>query len=61
VSPDELKRIIDAMARNLAARRTAQALVGGLDELESLLLGKGFRGTSAGDEIAEELLMDKGP
>lgn len=61
VSPDELKRIIDAMARNLAARRTAQALVGGLDELESLLLGKGCRGTSAGDEIAEELLMDKGP
>jgi putative membrane protein len=57
---NELQGIVEVMAGRLAAGRTAEALVEGLAALESLLVARGFRAGTAGDEIAEELLMDKG-
>ena len=61
IGQGELERIIASMGGPLAAGRTAEALVVGLDAIESLLLAKGFRAGPGGGEIAGELLLDRGP
>jgi putative membrane protein len=58
--PDaELESVIAAMAPSLKRGAVADALVDGLGGLERMLRGRGFPGGGP-DEIAEELIQEKG-
>jgi uncharacterized membrane protein len=55
----ELRDVIARMAPRLAAGEIAPALRDGLDALEALLVARGPAG-AGGDEIAQELFVEKG-
>lgn len=56
----ELQDIIARMTPQLAAGRIAPALRDGLDALEALLAARGFSGGAGADEIAQEVIEEKG-
>jgi uncharacterized membrane protein len=57
---DELQGVIARMTPQLAAGRIAPALRDGLDALEALLAARGFAGGAGADEIAQEVIEEKG-
>lgn len=58
--PAALQEVIARMRPRLAAGQTAPALHAGLDALEALLRAKGCTRAAAADEIAHELIEEKG-
>ncbi len=57
LGPEELARPVAAAVPLLSRGRTAEGLLAALEELEAVLLARGFAGGGA-DEIAEELIVD---
>lgn len=60
IAETELQEVIARMTPQLAAGRIAPALRDGLDALEALLAARGFAGGTGGDEIAQEVIEEKG-
>jgi uncharacterized membrane protein len=57
----EWHSVVEAMTPLLAARRPGEAIARGLDELEKLLLTKGFRaGSATDDELSNQPIQDGG-
>lgn len=56
----ELGDVIARMKPALAGGRQAAALQDGLNALEALLVARGFAGGSGDDEIAREVIVEKG-
>ncbi len=57
LGPEELARPVTAAIPLLSSGRTAEGMLAALEELEAVLLARGFTGGGA-DEIAEELIVD---
>ncbi len=57
LGPEELARPMGAAIPLLSRGRTAEGLLAALEELEAVLLARGFAGGGT-DEIAEELIVD---
>lgn len=60
IAETELQEVIARMTPALAAGRIAPALRDGLDALEALLAARGFTGGAGADEIAQEVIEEKG-
>lgn len=56
----ELEDVIALMAPALADGRHAAAMLDGLNALEALLVARGFAGAAGVDEIAQEVIEEKG-
>lgn len=56
----ELEDVIALMKPTLAGGRHAAAMLDGLNALEALLVARGFTGGTGGDEIAREVIEEKG-
>lgn len=60
IAEADLQEVIARMTPQLTAGRIAPALRDGLDALEALLAAKGFAGGADADEIAQEVIEEKG-
>jgi uncharacterized membrane protein len=60
IAEADLQEIIARMTPRLAAGNIAPALRDGLDALEALLTARGFAGGAGVDEIAQEVIEEKG-
>ncbi len=60
ITEADLQEIIARMVPQLAAGNIAPALRDGLDALEALLAARGFAGGAGADEIAQEVIEEKG-
>ena len=60
IAEADLQEVIARMTPQLAAGRIAPALRDGLDALEALLAARGFAGGAGADEIAQEVIEEKG-
>ncbi len=60
IAAADLQEVITRMTPQLAAGRIAAALREGLDALEALLAARGFAGGAGADEIAQEVIEEKG-
>ncbi len=56
----ELEEVIALMTPALAGGRHAAAMLDGLNALEALLVARGFAGAAGDDEIAQEVIEEKG-
>jgi uncharacterized membrane protein len=60
IAEADLQEVIARMTPRLAAGNIAPALRDGLDALEALLTARGFAGGAGVDEIAQEVIEEKG-
>jgi putative membrane protein len=60
VSPDDWQRVVDRMRPELAAGHVADAFVGGVVALTTLLGSKGFRGEARGNALPNTLVQGNG-
>jgi len=59
VAADEWRTVVDAMTPHLADTRPADALLRGLDRLETLLAGKGYRAAATVASLRDDALPNR--